>query len=114
MSHIRAGGLKAIAVTPAVRSPLLPDVPSFAESGVPRFDVIDWFGFLAPARTSPAIVSRLNAEINSVLQAASMQEQLRVVGFDVIGGTADAFDARIRSDVERWAKVVKASGAKVD
>ena len=114
LGHIKAGKLKALAVTTARRSPLLPSVPTFAESGVPGYDVTDWFGFLAPARTSRDVVAKLNSEVNAVLSAAGMTEQLAGLGFEVAGGATERFATQIQSDLKKWAKVVKASGARID
>ena len=114
LGHIKAGKLKALAVTTARRSPLLPSVPTFAESGVAGYEVTDWFGLLVPARTSRDIVARLNSEINAVLNAAGMTEQLASVGFEVAGGTTQRFATQIQADLKKWAKVVKDSGARID
>ena len=114
LQQIKAGKLRAIAVTSAKRSPALPDVPTIAESGLPGFEASSWFGVLAPAGTPPAIVARLNAEINKWLQSPEGKEQLLGQGAQAAGGTPEQFAAHIRAETDKWAKVVKASGAKVD
>jgi tripartite-type tricarboxylate transporter receptor subunit TctC len=122
LQQIKAGKLRAIAVTSAQRSPALPDLPTIAESGVPGFEATSWFGVLAPAGTPPAIVNRLNAEINKWLQSTDGKEKLLAQGALIeprgesvtAGGSPEQFAAFIRSETDKWAKVIKASGAKVD
>ena len=114
LPHIKAGKLRAIAVTSLTRAPALPDVPTISESGLPGFEASSWFGILAPSGTPPAIVTRLNTEINKWLQTPEAKEQLLAQGAQAAGGTPEQFAAHIRSETDKWAKVVKASGAKVD
>src|SRR5215470_11693130 len=122
LQQIKAGKLRAIAVTSAQRSPALPDLPTIAESGLPGFEATSWFGVLAPAGTPPAIVNRLNAEINRWLQSPDGKEKLLAQGALIeprgesvtAGGSPEQFAAFIRSETDKWAKVIKTSGAKVD
>lgn len=114
MPHIKAGKLRPLAVTGAQRSPATPDVPTIAEAGYPGFEASAWYGVLAPAGTPKAIVSRLNAEILRVLKIPEVKERLENVGFELVGGTPDAFATYIRSEIEKWARVVKASGIKAE
>ena len=115
LPQIKAGKLRAVAVTSPKRAPALPDVPTIAESGLPGFEAISWFGVVAPAATPAAIVSKLNAEIDRWLQAPETKEQLLGQGAaEAAGGTPEQFAAFIRSETDKWAKVVKESGAKVD
>jgi len=115
LPQIKAGKLRAVAVTSPKRAPALPDVPTIAESGLPGFEAISWFGVVAPAATPAAIVSKLNAEMDRWLQAPETKEQLLGQGAaEAAGGTPEQFAVFIRSETEKWAKVVKASGAKVD
>ena len=114
LPQIKAGKLRAIAVTSLKRSPALPDVPTISESGLPGFEASSWFGLLAPAGTPPAVVTRLNAEVNKWLQSPEGREQLLAQGAQAAGGTPEQFVAHIRAETDKWAKVVKASGAKVD
>jgi tripartite-type tricarboxylate transporter receptor subunit TctC len=114
LAQIKAGKLRAIAVTSAQRAPALPNVPTIAESGLPGFEASSWFGLLAPAGTPPAVVARINADVNQWLQTAEAKEKLLAQGADAAGGTPEQFAAHIRAETEKWAKVVKVSGAKVD
>jgi tripartite-type tricarboxylate transporter receptor subunit TctC len=114
LPQIKAGKLRAIAVTSLNRAPVLPDVPTIAESGLPGFEASSWFGVLAPAGTPAPVVAKLNAEVNKWLQSPEAREQLLAQGAVAAGGTPEQFAAHIRAETEKWAKVVKASGAKVD
>jgi tripartite-type tricarboxylate transporter receptor subunit TctC len=114
IGQIKAGKLRAIAVTSAERAAALPNVPTIAESGLPGFEATSWFGVLAPAGTPPEIVKRLNAEIVKWLQSPEAREKLLSQGAVPAGGSPEEFGAYIRTETDKWAKVIKASGAKVD
>jgi len=114
LPHIKAGKLRAVAVTSTKRAPALPDVPTIAESGIPGFEASSWFGILAPAGTPREIVTRINAEANKALQSPEMKEKLLSQGAEAVGNTPEYFADYIRTETEKWAKVVKESGAKVD
>ena len=114
LPQIKAGKLRALAVTSATRAPALPDVPTVAEAGLPGFEASSWFGVLAPAGTPPAIVTKLNAEIAKWLTTPEAKEKLASVGANIAGGTPEDFARHIQAETAKWAKVVKESGAKVD
>jgi tripartite-type tricarboxylate transporter receptor subunit TctC len=111
--QVRSGKLRALGVTGPRRSAAFPEVPAIAES-VPGYEVVNWFGVVAPARTSPAIVTRLNAQLNKALQSPELVKALAAQTAEAVGGTPEAFGKVMRSDYAKWAKVVKQSGAKVD
>jgi tripartite-type tricarboxylate transporter receptor subunit TctC len=113
-AQIEAGKLRALAVTTPKRFPLLPDLPAIAESGVPGFEVNAWNGVLVPAKTPPAVVERLNREINAVLAMPDVREKLNAQGFELVGGTPEAFGKLIADDTARWAPVIKKLGLKID
>jgi len=111
---ITAGKLRALAVTTAKRFPLLPDLPTIAESGYPGFEALAWNGVLVPANTPKPIVARLNTEINAVLKEPDVVQKMHGFGFDLIGGTPEDFGALIRGEAAKWAPVIKKVGLKVD
>jgi tripartite-type tricarboxylate transporter receptor subunit TctC len=114
LQHIKAGRLRLLGVASAKRSPQLPEVPTISEAGVPGYEAITWFGLLVPAQTPKAIISRLHDAIVKVVRAPDIKSQFEVLGYDVVGGSPQEFTAFIRAESEKYAKVVKLSGAKVD
>jgi tripartite-type tricarboxylate transporter receptor subunit TctC len=103
----RSGRLRAIAVTGQKRSPAAPDIPTVAESGLPRFTVSNWYGIVAPVRVSPEIVRKLNQDTNKFLEAADVREKLAALGADPGGGTPEQLGAHIKSELAKWSKVIK-------
>ncbi len=112
--QIQAGKLRALAVTSARRFPLLPDLPTIAESGYPGFESLAWNGVLVPAATPKAIVNRLNAEINAVLKDPDVVQKMNASGFALIGGTPEEFGVLIKAESDKWAPVIKKAGVKID
>ena len=109
----KGGKLKPVAVTTGKRSAMLPDTPTLAEAGVKGLDTAIWLGLFAPAGTPPAIVARLNAEINKVLQQPEVREKIMAGGATPVGGTPDDFAAFVRKDFTQWGEVVKAADIKL-
>ena len=112
LPHARAGRLKALAVTSSNRSSGAPDVPTFAESGVPGYEYEAWNGLLAPARTPQAIVTRLNLEVNRVLASSEVKKAYANDGAEAAGASANAFAALIKAEALKWAQVIRAAGIK--
>lgn len=111
--QVKAGKLRGLAVTGPQRSPAFPDLPAIAEA-VPKYEVVNWFGVLAPAGTPKAVVTRVNAELNKALRSPELVKLLNAQTAETVGGTPEAFAKVIRADYTKWAKVVKDSGARVD
>ncbi|MEP6943444.1 MAG: tripartite tricarboxylate transporter substrate binding protein [Betaproteobacteria bacterium] len=114
MQQVRAGKLKAVAVTTAKRSPLVPDLPTLAEAGLPGFDIYTWWGFMAPAGTPKEIVAKWNTEVTRILGTPEMKAFFAQQGAEPSPTTPEQFEALIRSEIPKYAKIVKDSGAKVD
>ncbi|HEV7390187.1 MAG TPA: tripartite tricarboxylate transporter substrate binding protein [Burkholderiales bacterium] len=110
----KAGKLRALAVTTATRSAAAPDMLTIAEAGVPGYDANAWFGVFAPAGTPQPVINRLNTEIVKIVKLPEMRERFLALGAEPVGSTAQEFGAFFRNEVEKWAKVVKTSGAQVD
>ena len=114
MPQVKNGKLKAIAVTSAARSPAAPDVPTVAESGLPGYEAIAWNGLLAPAGTPAEVVNKLNAELKKALDAPDVKDRFSAQGFGAAWNTREAFAKFIQAELDKWAKVVKVSGATLD
>lgn len=110
LAQIQAGKFRALAVTTATRAAVLPDVPTVQEAGVPGFDVSVWYGVFAAAGTPPPIVQKLNAEFIRAMNVPEVRKQIEASGYQVVGSTPAQLDAHLRTEIARWAKVVKAAG----
>ena len=113
-AHIEQGRLKGIAISSRSRSSILPDIPTVDESGVPGFDSWNYFGVFGPANLPPAIVQRLNAEMNKVLADPAIKARFLTLGFEITGGTPAEFAAVVESESRRWAKVIRDANLKVE
>jgi len=107
LAHARSGKLRALAVTTEKRSPVAPELPTMAEAGLPGYEFIVWWGVLAPAGTPVDIVSKVYSEVSKALQAQDVQQRFASQGVDVVGSTPEKFAAFIKSEVEKWARVVR-------
>jgi tripartite-type tricarboxylate transporter receptor subunit TctC len=114
VGHIKAGKLRALAVTGARRSPQLPDVPTVMESGVPDYEAYVWMGLLAPKGTPPAIVDRLHREVVAVLGEAEVKRYMDTAGIEIVASTPVEFGRFFRAEKDLWAKVIRDTGAHVD
>lgn len=112
--QVKSGKVKGLVITSRTRSPLLPDVPTAAEAGLPEFVVSSWFGIVVPAGTPKEIVARLTTEINALAKLPDVRDRLAAQGLDAIPSTPETFTKVIHEDYARWGKVVEASGAKLD
>jgi tripartite-type tricarboxylate transporter receptor subunit TctC len=113
IAHVRAGKLRALAVTSKQRISAAPEVPTFEEAGVPGYEAIGWFGTVAPAATPRPIVNRLNAEIRAALAAPQIRERALAAGTEPLTNTPDEFAAMIREETKKWAEVIKAGGIRL-
>jgi tripartite-type tricarboxylate transporter receptor subunit TctC len=114
MPHIRSGRARPIALNGRARSPLLPDVPTFAEAGMPAFDTYTWFGLFAPAGTPKEIVTKVHDDVLATLQSPDLLERFASVGAEPVGGTQEQFTARILADTAKWAQVIKAAKVRIE
>jgi len=112
--NVRAGKLKALGTSGKVRSTVLPEIPTISEAGVPGYDAVIWLGIMAPANTPKAIVDRLNTEITRIVNAPEMKQSWQAQGAVPMSMSPEEFGRFMREDIEKWARVVKLSGAKPD
>jgi tripartite-type tricarboxylate transporter receptor subunit TctC len=111
---VKSGRLRALATTTSRRSPSWSEIPTVAESGVPGFEVSAWFGVLAPAGTPGPIIARLSAELTRMLRNREVREGLLAQGSDPVGSTPEEFGRHLRTEIDKWSKVVQASGLRAD
>ena len=114
VAHIKAGKLRPLATSGLTRSPQLPDVPTLAEAGLAGYGAYVWMGLLAPKGTPPAIIERLNRELKAVLATPEVKTHFADAGIEIVGSTPAEMDAYFRDERDRWARVVKDTGAKID
>ena len=114
VSQIKAGKLRALAVTGLQHSSAMPELPTVAEAGVPGFESITWHGVVVPSATPAAIIERLNRDINAALRERDLRDRLQGLGVEVAGGSPQEFAAYIAREIPKWTKVVKDSGARVE
>jgi tripartite-type tricarboxylate transporter receptor subunit TctC len=114
LSHVRAGKLRPIAATGSNRSEIATSIPTFAELGFPEIDIVSWYGVLYPARTAPEIVARMSREVRRAMHDEDVKARLLQQGIEVVGTTPEQFAKFIRSEVARYGKIVKESGARLD
>jgi tripartite-type tricarboxylate transporter receptor subunit TctC len=114
IAHVRGGRLRALAVTSEHRSASMPDLPTIAESGYPGFDASSWFGLVGPAGLPPEIANKIQAEVAKSLKKPELREKFVQQGADPVGSTPEEFGAYMRAETAKWAKLVKATGARVD
>ena len=112
MPHVKSGKMRALAITGATRSALLPDMPTINEAGVPGYEASGWFGILAPAGTPQEIVRRLNGEIVKGLASGDLRQRLAGLGGEVAGGTPEQFAVHLRREIDKWGKLIHAIGLK--
>ena len=112
--HVRSGALRGLGITSATRVASMPDVPTFQEAGVAGMDLSVWIGVLAPANTPPAILRKLSDTIASILKEPAMAERVRGRGFNIVANTPEEFAAIMRKDYDRFGKVVRETGVKVE
>ena len=114
LPHVKAGRVRGLGVTTLKRSPALPDLPTLDEAGVPGFEVTVWGGIVVPVGVPKPIVAKLNAEINRALATPELKEKFSAIGYTLVGGTPEQFDAFVKQQIAKWADVIKRSGAKID
>jgi tripartite-type tricarboxylate transporter receptor subunit TctC len=114
MPHVKSGKLHALAVTSARRNPIVPDLPTMIEAGIPGFESLVWIGLFAPAATPREVVARLNAETNKVLARSDVRDVFANQGTEPVGGTSEQFAAQIKADLARWGKVIRDAGVKLE
>jgi tripartite-type tricarboxylate transporter receptor subunit TctC len=114
LPHIKSGKLRGLGLGTRKRSPFLPDLPTIAEAGYPGFEAVGWIGMAAPAKTPVPVLDKLNSELNRMLNDAEVKERLNTLAFSPVGGTRKEFGDYMKSEIAKWGKTVKESGARVD
>jgi tripartite-type tricarboxylate transporter receptor subunit TctC len=114
MPHLRSGKVRAIAVTSATRFSLLPELPTVAESGLPKFEALTWNGIMVPAGTPPEIIQRLNREVDAILKMPDVKARLNNAGLEPAGGSPEQFRVLIAAEAKKWSEIIRRTGAKLD
>jgi tripartite-type tricarboxylate transporter receptor subunit TctC len=114
LPYVKAGRLRALGVSSAKRSSSAPEVPTIAESGVPGYEFISWNGIHAPAAVNKAVTGKLSAELLKAITLPEVKERMFGLGMEVAGGTPDSFGTLVKSDIAKWAKVIREAGIKVE
>jgi tripartite-type tricarboxylate transporter receptor subunit TctC len=114
LPHVRSGRMQALAVTSLTRVPVLPEVPTLHELGLKDFDAVGWNGLLAPAGTPREVIARVHDEVVRILAVPQVRDQLLAQGADIVANTPEQFGEWIRTEIKKWAEVIRVSGAKVD
>ncbi|MGH8619309.1 MAG: tripartite tricarboxylate transporter substrate binding protein, partial [Burkholderiales bacterium] len=114
LPYLKSGKLRAVGVSTLTRSPLMPEVPTIAEAGIPGFEVVQWSGFLAPAKTPDAIIDMLNREINAVLRLPDIRQRFADLGIEPAGGTPRQFADFLAAEVRKWTKVIQDAGIRAE
>ncbi|HEX9432684.1 MAG TPA: tripartite tricarboxylate transporter substrate-binding protein, partial [Burkholderiales bacterium] len=114
LPRVRSGQLRGLAVSSAKRIAAAPELPTVAESGVPGFDVVAWFGFFAPAGTPKALVDRLSAETRTALSAGDLRKRLIDLGAEPLGSTPEEFSAYVQAEFQRWGRLAREAGIRLD
>ena len=114
LPQVRAGNLRALAVTTPQRFPSVPEIPTIAESGVPGFDVSSWYGFFVPAKTPAPIVARMHADTAALLAEPALKDQLEKLGVMVVGSTPQALATQLKSEIDKWAPIIRENRIKAE
>ncbi len=114
LPYIKAGKLKALGITAGRRSPLLQDVPTISESGLPGFEAVGWFGLLTPAGTPKDVIAKVNAAVGRALRLPDVHERLTALGVELYGGTVQEFDAFQKAQMEKWARVIREAHVRLE
>ena len=114
IQHVKSGRMRGLAVTSAQRSPSAPELPTISEAALPGYEAGTWYGLMVPTGTPEQIIARLHVESNKLLMVAEVKGRLNAAGFDLIGTTPEQLRAYVRSEIDKWAKVVKSAGVRVD
>jgi tripartite-type tricarboxylate transporter receptor subunit TctC len=112
--HVKGGKVKALATSGRTRSSILPDVPTLAESGVPGYEAVIWLGLMAPAKTPPAVLRKLNAEVAKIVNQPEVQKEWAAQGATGMAQSVEEFDRYLRGDIDKWAQIVRKAGIKAE